>query len=114
MADNTRRPNLPTPTQLALVLADIAESAQAIARFVIAQAQDDEFSDERDIEARRVAIETLAQRIGLLADFAAEPLGTVFGSIRGSQVEDWMLPPQWHSEEAERVGNGEQENNHAR
>ncbi|MFT3818277.1 MAG: hypothetical protein QM750_11695 [Rubrivivax sp.] len=101
MADRTKQAPQ-TAEQLAMVFGDIAESARAIERFAIGQL-DDEHDDERDIEARRVAVETLAERIGLLADWAGASLRSVL-VLKGSELQDWLMPPAWHDQQAKREG----------
>ncbi len=95
MATDTVTPPL-TANQMSIVLNDIANCASAIQRFAICQAalQD---SDYRDLEAARHAIETLAERIGLLADGAADGLGKG-SAVIGPRVEDWFMPPAYRDD----------------
>lgn len=80
-----------TPAQLQIVLTEIAAAAASIKRLAILLTHDPD-ADHRDVEAQRFAIETLAQRIGLLADWSAA------SPERGRGVEDWFLPPAWHAQ----------------
>lgn len=80
-----------TPAQLEIVLSQIAAAAASIKRLAILLTHDPD-ADHRDVDAQRFAIEALAQRIGLLADWSAASLE------RGRGVEDWFLPPAWHTQ----------------
>jgi len=106
MTKPDRLPKPQTPQQLQFVFSDIAEAASAIRRFALALTERDE-TDERDVEAYRRGIECLAERVGLLADWAGAPMGPMCPVVGGS-LEDWMMPPAWHPEAAE------QEADHAR
>lgn len=81
--------------QLALALAEIADAAHSINRLatlLTVQFGDDE-ADDRDTETYIACVEALAQRIGVIAD--RSNAGTIWRR-RGTNPEDWMMPPAWH------------------
>jgi hypothetical protein len=82
-----------THSQVGCVLNDIAMTANAMQRFAVLLAHTD---DERDIEALRVGLEGMAQRIGLLADSASDRLPESCGPTYGATVDEWMMPPAFH------------------
>lgn len=107
MADRTNQAPQ-TAAQLDFVFADIAGSAKAIKRFVlrlVVEAAEPE--DERDVQAMHKAIEVLADRIGLLADWSGTPLGPLCPVV-GDRPQDWMMPPTWHWEEEGKSANSEE------
>ncbi len=82
-----------TASQLGCVLNDIAQTAKAIERFSVMQRHAE---DGRDIEALTHSIETMAQRIGLLADATADELPGSGGAAFGTSFAAWMMPPAYH------------------
>ena len=90
------KPAAQNAKQLAMVFNEIANAAFAIKRLTYDLVQGHE--DERDTEAWYTSLEVLADRIGFLADWAAESQDRVFGAVKGSRAEDWMMPPAWHDE----------------
>ena len=53
--------------------------------------------DEGILRYRGIPIETLAERIGLLADGAADGLGKG-SAVIGPRVEDWFMPPAYRDD----------------
>lgn len=86
-----------TPSQLGIILNDIALSAKAIRRFSIFLG--DEENDERDADAAITAIQSIAERIGFLADRAADATPGTLGAVCGSTAESWMMPPAYYWKE---------------
>lgn len=86
-----------TPNQLQVVFGEISRAAETICRLALMLTDRGEI-DSRDVEAQRYAIESLAERIGLLADWSNE---SVSFQARSGKVEDWLLPPAWHPEQEE-------------
>ncbi|WP_157666676.1 hypothetical protein [Bordetella genomosp. 13] len=84
-----------TNDQIGWVLNDIAATSKAIERFAVLMVHSD---DDRDTEAMRHSVESLAQRIGLLADRVANRLPGFIGAAYGGEAEDWMMPPAYHWE----------------
>jgi hypothetical protein len=81
--------------QIGCVMNDIATASKAIERCSIILTDAD---DDRDIEAMNVAIMHTAQRIGLLADMVAARLAGSTIPLYGDNIEEWMMPPLYHSE----------------
>jgi len=84
-----------TPNQMGLVLFEIGEGAKQIAALSVAMRHTGE--DETLFEALQGAIGSLAQRIGLIADIAAQRQleFTGLGPIMES-MEEWVLPVGFH------------------
>ena len=82
-----------TDSQVDCVLNDIAITANTIRRFAIMLAHAD---DERDIEALTRGIESLAERVGLLADMTTDKRVRGSGPVFGARPEVWMMPPSYH------------------
>ncbi len=78
--------------QVSYILNDIAQKARLIERFSVMLQH---VEDERDIDALTIGIESAAQRIGLLADMAADSLPGL-GATYGTTIESWMMPPSYH------------------
>lgn len=94
-----------SPSQIGCVLNDIALTAKAMQRFAVMLVHAD---DERDIESLTQGLEKMAERVGLLADWAADTGVGSMGAVFGATVEDWMMPPAFHEqlEQAQSVGGG--------
>lgn len=84
-----------THCQVGCVLNDIASTANAMERFAVMLEDSD---DERDSEALRVGIRGMAQRIGLLADSAADRVPQTLGATLGTTADKWMMPPLFFSD----------------
>jgi hypothetical protein len=92
MATNTVIKKALSASQIGFVLNDIAMSAKAIKRYSVML--NDE-GDPRDISALVHGVCTMAERIGLLADRAANEYPGTLGAVFGATVEEWMLPPAY-------------------
>lgn len=80
--------------QIGCVMNDIAIASKAIERCSIILTD----ADDRDVEAMNVTIMHTAQRIGLLADMVAARLADSASPLYGDSIEEWMMPPLYHSE----------------
>lgn len=83
-----------TNNQIGLIMNDIAETSKTIERLAMLMV---EAEDVRASEAMRHSIESLTQRIGLLADFAAGRSRYAI-PLYGTKVEDWMMPRAYHAD----------------
>lgn len=97
MAENTLTQKGLSTSQIGLVLNDIAMTAKSIQRFSVMLRHE---GDERSIEALTQSIETMAERIGLLADKTADECPGTLGACFGAGVNDWMMPPMYHEQMA--------------
>jgi hypothetical protein len=97
MAETTLNEKCLSISQIGLVLNDIAMTAKTIQRFALMLRNEE---DTRDIEALTQSIETMAERIGLLADKTADECPGTLGACFGATVDDWMMPPMYHKQKA--------------
>ena len=95
MNDLTVNKNKLTESQIGFVLNDIASTAKAIIRFSLMLMAE---GDPRETEAMAQAIKTMAQRIGLLSDAAAENIPSCGGVVVSATFDGWMMPPGFHEE----------------
>ena len=83
-----------SPIQIECILNDVANSANAIRRLSIMQTH--EIEDPENLNSVATAIVCLSERIGLLADYAADFIPNAGGPLVGVDPAAWMMPPVYH------------------
>ena len=81
-----------TTRQLDFVLEDIAQCAKTIRHLAIVQAG---VPQEMDEDAVRYSIQTIAERIGMLAE-GADILARKTPDAYARVAASWMMPPAYH------------------
>lgn len=90
--------------QLECVLCDIAAQAENIVRLAALQSGASVGADPATAEALVLAVETAAQRVGLLASMALAGVPGADPGPLGFDVERWTMPPVYFERRADHGG----------